>query len=129
MSNAPPQSTSPEYPSPPPSDTLCISWPSTRAPFPSWLSSPVFLARVTRYGGERLLHFLTRRPPETIAPGPHSSMYQEEEGSHSCLLTSAETPFQNGLGMHFCCCFCLGSCFCCGCCCMSIVIGAGGRST
>ncbi|KAK9331653.1 hypothetical protein V1520DRAFT_65053 [Lipomyces starkeyi] len=49
------QSISTESSSPPPWCTICTSWLSTRAPFPSLLSCP-------------LLHLRTRRPPETIGP-------------------------------------------------------------
>ncbi|KAK9488828.1 hypothetical protein V1527DRAFT_456328 [Lipomyces starkeyi] len=46
--------------SPLPWVTICTSWVSTRAPFPSLLSSPVFPCP--------LLYPRTRRPPETIGP-------------------------------------------------------------
>ncbi|KAK9261364.1 hypothetical protein V1519DRAFT_467863 [Lipomyces tetrasporus] len=48
ISNAPPQSTSPESSSPRPWGTICAFWPSPRAPFPSSLCS--------------------RRPPKTTGP-------------------------------------------------------------
>ncbi|KAK9342319.1 hypothetical protein V1522DRAFT_460963 [Lipomyces starkeyi] len=48
MSNAPPQSTSPESSSPRPWGTICTLWPSPRAPFPSWPWQPQLLTDLCR---------------------------------------------------------------------------------
>ncbi|KAK9348100.1 hypothetical protein V1522DRAFT_434494 [Lipomyces starkeyi] len=98
ISNMPPQSTSTESSSPLPWGTICTAWLSTRAPFPSLLSSPVFPCP--------LLHLRTRRPrlrsPFLGVAG--------ERGQPQLLLTCAATLFQNGLGHISCCYYCRVCC-------------------